>query len=176
MDSGIAQYVKTRKEEALQQALESAIRIDSSYPDPYFNLAILAEGHENWPSAIAFLSVAVLSSPVDSAIHKRAQQQLDSVRAIAKNDATPEGRRRRLYAAAIARATTFLNNGLLQPAVSEAAVAAKIDPDEWEAYAVAADALSRGKQPEESRKFLDMALARAPVEIQKQLKEAAQTR
>ena len=173
MQTGLVEYTQTRNEKALQQALASAIDIDPTYPDPYFNMAMLAQGHENWPYAIALLSVAVQSSPADSAIHKRAQQQLASVQAVQKTDATTEGRKHRLYAAAIARATTFLNNGLLQPAVSEAAVAAKIDPNGWEAYAVTADALSHGNRPEEAKKFVDMALARAPADIQNQIRERA---
>ena len=166
---GLSEYTQRHDDRALQQSLGTAIHIDPSYPEPYFNLALLAEAHENWPYAATLLLSAIRSSPESSPLHQRAEQHLASVLTIRMSDATPEGRQLGLYASAIARATSFLESGLLQLAVSEAAVAIKIDPDRWEAYAVAANALSRDKEMEESRKFLDLALQHAPYSIHNDL-------
>jgi tetratricopeptide (TPR) repeat protein len=148
-----------------------AVTQDPFYPQPIYNLAVLATAEENWDDAIKLFQQFRQLDRV-SALSLKAEQQLESLKRVRNLDVTPEAKRRRHYDESILQANVLLNLGLLQEAAAEAAQAVQIDDTRWEAYAITASALARQNLYEDVVHFLNLAVARSPHNISDRLRRA----
>ncbi len=148
-----------------------AVLLDPNFAAPYYNLGILAEAKGNWPRAAHWFQGYLRVDP-DSKLAPRVKAELAHIAEVQKLQATPAGRTQSAYDDAIARARVYLNAGMLKPAIATAADAAKTDPKRWEAYAIAASALSQDGRAGDAENFLSMAIERAPMSKKAALNKA----
>ena len=156
-----------------QAGFLEVIEQDPTYPQPYFNLAVLAESEEKWNEAIEWFE-KYRKLDQSSAFALKAEEELARLKIVRALDLTPAGRQQRRYDDLIARARLFLDSQLPKQAVAEAARAAQVDDARWEAYAVAAHALSEQGLLQDAAKFLHKAIQYTPEDKKQSLQRALQ--
>jgi tetratricopeptide (TPR) repeat protein len=171
----LAELQSGRNIKAGLQGFAEALALDRTYAAAAFNLGVIASIAEKWDDALSAFEEA---SRRDAGLDKLVAPQIERLRLIRSLEATPEGRRRRNYDAALYPVLAQLPK--LQPAEAMAALAevGKLDPKRWEAPALLAGLNGNGRGYDVAAKFLDIAVANATVptvmqRLQKAL-EAAQ--
>lgn len=148
-----------------------AHELDPTYALPLLTAAGIAERQEDWQGA-ADLYAQYCKLDDKSELYVRVQLRLDQVRKNLELDKTPEGKLRRKYATCIANAKELLNSGNSKEAVRQAEAAVKLDPNRWEAYAMAASTLAKQGRFFEAAASLKWVLERAPAGQKELLKKA----
>lgn len=149
---------------AARRGFLKAVTQDAAYPLPYYNLGVLAEADEDWGEAIRYFEQFTRLDG-GSELSRKARRKLESLRRLRDADATPEGRRRRLYDEALAEANALANLGLLKEAVGAAGRAAQLDDTRWEAYALIGNALAVRGMFGDAAGFFRKAADRAPQDV-----------
>jgi tetratricopeptide (TPR) repeat protein len=157
-----AQFLEDKDRSRAREGYLQAIRIDPTYPQPRYNLGVLAEADEDWTEAAKWFTEYLRLDNLSSYATK-ARAELGRVGRAQEQDSTPGGRRRRQYDEAVYRGRVLLRSGRPKEAVAEASAAAKIDDARWEAYALTADALSSQGLYVEAATFIQQAIERAPA-------------
>lgn len=146
---------------AARRGFLKAASQDASYPLPLYNLGVLAEADEDWDAAIRYFE-QFRRLDTGSEFSLKAQRKIEYLGRVRDADATPEGRRRRLYEQALSEANTLANLGLVKEAVAVAGRAARLDDTRWEAYALIGNALSGRMLFADAAGFFRKAAERAP--------------
>lgn len=153
-------YERDKDPSAARAGYGEAIKLDPSCPLPYLQLGRLADSEEKWSEALTnFTKFVKLDAVSDDSI--KTQLRMDDLKKLVQQDSTAEGKRTRLYEAALAKARAASAEGRLEDAAREAAAAVTIDPQRFEAYIQQATALAKQEQFDAAQPLLKKALALA---------------
>ena len=164
--SVIERFLSDKNVAIAREGFSRVIQIDPTYPQPRFNLGVLAEAENNRVEAIKwfteYLEFDRSSRYAVAARAKIARLQLA---------ANPVAAKRQQYDDYLIRARRLINAGLLREAVAEFAQAVKLDDSRWEAYALTSVVLTQEGLMAEAKQFEDKARQRTPA-LKKQALEA----
>lgn len=146
-----------------REAFRQALQLDPGYSAPAYNLGVLAEGEEDWKTAIHWFN-EFLRLDGGSTNALSARLRLDRAQKALEQDKTADGKKARRYGDAIARAYSLLEAHRPLEALEEASFAVRIDGSKHEAFAVGGLALYRQQIFKGAATFLREALARCPEE------------
>jgi Flp pilus assembly protein TadD len=166
-----AQFIAAKDRVKAREGYTEAIKLYPPYPQPRYNLAVLAEADENWDEAIKWFT-DFLRFDAKSAYAVKARNEIVRLNKIKIQDSTPDGKKRRQYDEAIVTARGLANMGLSKEAIAEAAQAVKIDGKRWEAYALTANILANQKQDVDAAIFFQEAIEWAPSGKKDELQRA----
>ena len=157
----IARFLKNRDKANARAGLQQVIAIDPSFAPAYFDLGMLTFSEEKWGEAVRwFKEFRRLDGASDKSI--LAQLKIEECQRAEEMDRTHEGRTKRRYDSQVERAEALLKAGMENEGVVEAGNATKIDDTRWEAYALAAAALTRQQNYDLAMEFVQKAIDRAP--------------
>ena len=164
-------YIRDNDAAKARAGLLAAIQLDPTYPQPRYNLAMLAEVEEKWDEAIDWLQ-KYRTLDGTSKTSSKAQLEIERLTVVRDLDKTPEGKLKRRYNDAIARGQKLAAIGLPKSAVLEADAAVKMNPNRYEAYALAAACLARQGQYDRAIAFVKMAIDRSDASSKPRLQAA----
>ena len=148
---------------AARAGYRDAIALDLACPLPYLHLGRLADAEEKWEEAVTnFAQFVKLDAVSDDSV--QTQLRMDELKKLVEQDKTPEGKRNRVYGAAVARIQIATKEGRLADAAKEAAAAVQIDPQRLQAYAQGAAALAKQERFADAQPLLKKALELADDE------------
>ena len=161
-DSALQRFGVDHDRNALREACNQASLTDSTFALPVFYLGILDEADENWSLALKdFNHFLVLSK--DTELSVKARQELGKLPLLIKEDSTPSGKLDRQYRQHLGYAGLLQKKGFAKEAFLEAAQAAKLLPNRWEAYAVASSIMLSQHDLVGANHFLELARKNAPA-------------
>jgi Tfp pilus assembly protein PilF len=166
----LSEFLATKDMGKAQQGFAEVSKLDPSYAQPYYNLAILAEANEDWATAQQDFTKYLELDPTSS-IKDQIQGQIQNLKALAENDSDPLKKARRQYFNLIESAKALLNQKNYKAALEEARIAEDKDPQRWEAYAMSGMALFSMKRYRDAADGFRTAASKAPQEQQTKLKE-----
>ncbi|HEY9175381.1 MAG TPA: hypothetical protein VI136_24105, partial [Verrucomicrobiae bacterium] len=156
-------YARDKDPAAARAGYQEAIALDPACPLPYLHLGRLADAEEKWEEAATnFTQFIKLDAVSDDSV--QTQLRMDDLKKLLEQDKTPEGKRSRLYEAALARIRAASSEGRLEDAAKEATAAVQIDPQRVEAYAQGAAALAKQERFAEAQPLLKKALELAAAD------------
>ncbi len=155
----LAQFLEGKNVPAAKAGFLRVIKIDPTYPQPRFNLAVLAESEANKEEAIKWFN-EYLSLDSRSSYAKDARARLARLRLTSATG--DEERKRQQYNDYIARARRLIKAGFLKEAIAEFDQAAKLDDTRWEAYAMTAVLLTHQGLLPDAKEFEERARQRTP--------------
>jgi len=142
-----------------------ALKIDPAYPEPHYNLGILAAREEKWDEAVAWLT-EYRNLDQTSDLSVKAQLLIDKYAALAKEDSAPGGKIKRKYNEALQSIGAALKANDLKKAIAFADAAIAIDGTRWEAFALKSTVLAQTGDLQNASDSIDQALHRAPANQQ----------
>jgi tetratricopeptide (TPR) repeat protein len=154
------------------QGFTAASKLDPTYAQPYFNLAVLAEGQEDWTTAQQDLEKYLQFNP-NSPMKDQIEIQIENLKALADNDKDPAKKAKRQYASLVENAKVLYDQRNYKGALELAQDAQNKDSGRWEAYAIAARVHFSLKQYRDAADSLRTAAGKAPAEQQAKLLEIA---
>ena len=156
-----AAFILKRDNAKAEQGFLQVVQIDPHYAPAWFNLGVFAESDRSWIKAQTDLRRYLALEP-NGPDAKRAEHQLELLRAYAAGTVTPEAATAAEYDAAIQRARNFLAHGYFREAIAEAGRAESLDGSRWEAYAVVSLCMAKQNKTQDAEKFAALAVAHAP--------------
>lgn len=169
----LARFARDRNLTLARQGFLAAAQMDPSYPQPHFNLGVLAESEEKWDEAGKAYADCLRRQP-EAELKSKTEQAIERLKKIGELARTPEGKARWRYEQVLLKAQALGQMGLVKEAVAQTAAAAKTDNSRWEAYALAGSLLSQQNLCNEATGFFQQALERAPAEKKTALEQALQ--
>jgi tetratricopeptide (TPR) repeat protein len=160
----LARYLFDQDRGKAREGFLLSLQQDPTYALPHYNLGVLAEAEEDWNDAITYFEDFLRLDQM-STYATKARSEVARLKQVRELDRTPEGKQRRRYEDAISKS-------MIKDAVRAAAIATQIDDRRWEAYALAATALSKQEFYEDAEWFLKQSIARAPEKIKINLANA----
>jgi tetratricopeptide (TPR) repeat protein len=157
----LALLVKTHDTKVAREGFRRSILLDPTFAPPYFNLGVVAEADEDWGDAVRWLGNFLKLEP-NSIYAVRARSELTRIASIQASLRTPDGLKKNKYDEEIGRARVFVRTNMPAEAIAAAGKAADLDSSRWEAYAVTASALANAGKTADARRFIGMAIERAP--------------
>lgn len=162
-DSALQRFEADHDRVALRKECAQALSADSTYALPIFYLGVLDEADEKWLPAQRHFNQFLLIER-NSELSDKARQELKKLPLLIKEDSTPSGKLDRQYRQRLGYADLLQRRGFSKEAFLEAAEAAKLLPERWEAYAVAGSIMLSQKQLAQAKHFLELARSRIPAD------------
>jgi Tfp pilus assembly protein PilF len=159
---GLARYRVDHDAAAAREAMLEAVRVDPTYPNPRFDLAVLAEDQEDWGQAIRYYEEFLALVPSSSTAAATARKRLHRAQRAGEMDGTADGKRLRQYAELLALASGYLQADEPRKAYNLGAQAIALDARLPHAYLVCADALARVTAYGAAAKLVKLAIERTP--------------
>jgi hypothetical protein len=128
---------------------------------PIFYLGVLDEADEKWMLAQRHFNQFLVIEK-NSELSSKARLELKKLPLLIKEDSTPSGKLDRQYRQRLGYADLLQRRGFSKEAFLEAAEAAKLLPERWEAYAVASSIMLSQKQLAQAKHFLELASSHIP--------------
>ncbi len=160
-DSALQRFGADHDRVALRKECAQALAADSTYALPIFYLGVLDEADEKWLLGQRHFN-QFLTIEKDSELSNQARQELKKLPLLIKEDSTPFGKRDRQYRQRLGYADLLQRRGFSKEAFLEAAEAARLLPERWEAYAVASGIMLSQKQLPQAKHFLELARTHVP--------------
>lgn len=148
---------------ALRKECAQALSVDSTYALPIFYLGVLDEADEKWLLAQRHFN-QFLTIEKNSELSNKARLELKKLPLLIKEDSTPSGKLDRQYRQHLGYADLLQRRGFSKEAFLDAAEAAKLLPERWEAYAVASSIMLSQKQIGQAKHFLELARSHIPAD------------
>lgn len=142
--------------------LTETLQLDPKHKAAAFNLALLAEGAEDWDSAVKWYGT-YQTLDADGPYAATAAAKIAMIQSYTEADKTPDGKKDRIYRQYIDRSRSHLVAGRPGAAIAMAEIAAETDSSRYEAYAAYGAALMQAERFGDAGAKLDLALARAPA-------------
>jgi hypothetical protein len=139
-DAALRQFGTDHDRQTLREECNRALAADSRFALPVFYLGVLAEADEDWTLALRHFN-EFLALEKDSNFSAKALREIDKLPLLIKEDSTVAGKLDRQYRQHLGYADLLQRQGFAREAFLEAAEACKLQPNRWEAYAVASGIL-----------------------------------
>jgi hypothetical protein len=162
-DSALQRFGVDHDRVALRKECAQVLSADSTYALPIFYLGVLDEADEKWLLAQRHFN-QFLTIEKNSELSNNARQELKKLPLLIKEDSTPLGKLNRQYRQRLGYADLLQRRGFSKEAFLEAAEAAKLLPERWEAYAVASSIMLSQKQLPQAKHFLELASSHIPAD------------
>lgn len=160
----MALFITDKNISSAREGFQRVLKIDPTYPQPRFNLGVLAEAEDNRDETLKWFT-EYLKLDQTSRYAKAARTKLARLQ-LASGAHKEQG-----YDDILARARALTKAGLLKEAIAEFDQAARLDDTRWEAYALTSAILSREGLLSEAKEFEEKARQRTPPD-KKQALEA----
>lgn len=168
----LTEFLATKDVAKAEQGFNECLKLDPSYAQPYYNLAVLAETKEDWTAASQDFAKYLELSP-NAPNSAEIQSEIKDLKSLAENDSDPVKKKIRQYFRFIEAAKTLYDKRNYQAALERAQDAQKTDPDRWEGYAMAGRALFAIKRYRDAADSLRAAATKAPQEQRAKLQNLA---
>lgn len=145
-----------------------ALDVDATYAPAWFGLGVMFEADGDRTNAIDAFRHVITRAP-GSSLAAAATEEIRRSEAAAKLETTPEGRRKRQYDGLVFQARQFLAAKQPAAAAEQAKAAQAIDPERWEAYALAGQAAQMQGQSPQAVRFYRSATSHADATAKSKL-------